>query len=381
MKKLILSLSLFLTFSSLVHAQWTTNGTVTTTTNAIGIGTTIPQSILHISGTGTSINQSSQVDSRSVLIQAITGGRGVATGAQIEFAIPANTDGSNIWGQARIVTVAGNSNNNDATGKMILGTRRMFNKTGAGATWYYGDDITIDGGGKVGIGTTTPNTSLDINGAFCGGNTNLDGFNTGFLANSSKILIGWNRTQGAGETDFIANQGQGTVGGFAFYNHDNNNSEKQLMWLTGDGRLMVGLSTGNTGNNKLAVGGGIIAEAVTVKLQANWPDYVFKKNYQLPSLQEVKTYIDQNQHLPEIPSEQEIAKNGLNLGEMNKLLMKKVEELTLYLIEKDQKDKELKEQVDQLKSQNRNLELESKLKQQQAEIDELKAQMKKHIKP
>jgi hypothetical protein len=51
------------------------------------------------------------------------------------------------------------------------------------------------------------------------------------------------------------------------------------MWLTGDGRLMIGLTTGNTGNNKLAVGGGVIAESVTVKLQANWPDYVFKKDY------------------------------------------------------------------------------------------------------
>ncbi|SDP94757.1 hypothetical protein SAMN05428975_3990 [Mucilaginibacter sp. OK268] len=355
MKKPFLFLSLFLSFSSLVHAQWTTNGanTITSTTNSIGIGTTTPQSLLHISGTGTFINQSSQFDSKSLIIQSNNGGRGLANGAQLEFVIPANTDGTNPWGQARIITVAGNSNTGDATGKMILGTRRMFNKIGAGATWYYGDDITIDGGGKVGIGTTIPNTPLDINGAFCGGNTNLDGFNTGFLANSSKILIGWNRTQGAGETDFIANQGAGTVGGFAFYNHDNNNSEKQLMWLTGDGRLMVGLSTGNTGNNKLAVGGGIIAEAVTVKLQANWPDYVFKKDYQLPSLQEVKAYIDQNQHLPEIPSEQQIAKDGLNLGEMNKLLMKKMEEMTLYMIEAKEEINELKKQVQDLKKQNK----------------------------
>jgi hypothetical protein len=70
-----------------------------------------------------------------------------------------------------------------------------------------------------------------------------------------------------------------------------------------------------------------------VKLVANWPDYVFKKDYALPSLADVKTYIDQNQHLPEIPSAQQIEKDGINLGEMNKLLLKKVEELTLYLIE------------------------------------------------
>jgi len=85
----------------------------------------------------------------------------------------------------------------------------------------------------------------------------------------------------------------------------------------------------------LAVGGKAIAEAVTVQLQGTWPDYVFKKDYQLPSLTDVKTYIDQNQHLPDMPSEAEVAKDGLDLGEMNKLLVKKVEELTLYLIEKD----------------------------------------------
>jgi hypothetical protein len=69
---------------------------------------------------------------------------------------------------------------------------------------------------------------------------------------------------------------------------------------------------------------------------------VFKKDYRLPSLSEVKAYIDRHQHLPEIPSEREMVKNGLDVSEMNKLLMKKVEELTLYLIEKDNMEKEQK---------------------------------------
>jgi hypothetical protein len=72
-----------------------------------------------------------------------------------------------------------------------------------------------------------------------------------------------------------------------------------------------------------------------------------------------------------MPSEQEIAKDGLNLGEMNRLLVKKVEELTLYLIEKDKKDKE---------QSKTNETLEIRLKEQQAQIDELKAQMKSSIK-
>jgi len=76
-------------------------------------------------------------------------------------------------------------------------------------------------------------------------------------------------------------------------------------------------------------------------------------------LSEVKTYIDKNQHLPEIPTAAEVEKDGVNLGEMNRLLVKKVEELTLYLIEKDKKDKEK----------------EALLKSQQEQIDELKQQL------
>jgi hypothetical protein len=97
----------------------------------------------------------------------------------------------------------------------------------------------------------------------------------------------------------------------------------------------------------LSVNGNIRAKQIKVEI-TNWPDYVFTKEHYLPSLQEVKSYIDQNQHLPEVPSEQEIAKDGLNLGEMNKLLMKKVEELTLYLIEKDNKQKELEVRIKNL---------------------------------
>jgi hypothetical protein len=67
------------------------------------------------------------------------------------------------------------------------------------------------------------------------------------------------------------------------------------------------------------------------------PDYVFEKSYSLPSLEEVKSYIDQNKHLPEVPSAKEMESNGVNLGEMNMLLLKKIEELTLYVIEQNKK--------------------------------------------
>jgi hypothetical protein len=112
-----------------------------------------------------------------------------------------------------------------------------------------------------------------------------------------------------------------------------------------------------------AVNGSAIATSFTVMTYASWPDYVFKPSYHLTPLSELKTYVDLNHHLPEIPSEKEIATNGLNLGDINRLLIKKVEELTLYLIDKD-------------KQLNNEKEINNK---QQQEIDQLKQQMQQLI--
>jgi hypothetical protein len=100
-----------------------------------------------------------------------------------------------------------------------------------------------------------------------------------------------------------------------------------------------------------------------VKPYGNWPDYVFNPQYNLPSLSEVKSYIDQNQHLPDMPSEQEVAREGVDLGEIVKLQTKKIEELTLYIIEKDKEVKEQQEEINN--TQNTNL-------SQQNEIELLK---------
>jgi hypothetical protein len=112
----------------------------------------------------------------------------------------------------------------------------------------------------------------------------------------------------------------------------------------------IGINTLNTHGFNLAVNGSAIATSMTVQLYGSWPDYVFKPKYALKSLFDLKTYIDQNHHLPEIPSAEQVEKDGLNLGEMNKLLVKKVEELTLYMIELQNQLKAEQKQIDQLKS-------------------------------
>ena len=94
---------------------------------------------------------------------------------------------------------------------------------------------------------------------------------------------------------------------------------------------------------KVSVDGKVICEELRVQLNAAWPDYVFAKNYRLKSLSEVENFIIQNNHLPNIPSAKEVEKNGFDVGDMNKRLLEKVEELTLYVIQ-------LKKEIDAMKA-------------------------------
>ncbi|PRY48097.1 hypothetical protein B0I27_11631 [Arcticibacter pallidicorallinus] len=99
---------------------------------------------------------------------------------------------------------------------------------------------------------------------------------------------------------------------------------------------------------KLSVNGKIRAKEIKVEMD-NWPDYVFSPEYVLPTLTDIKGFIQQNKHLPGIPSADEVADNGIDVGEMNARLLKKIEELTLYLInQNDRLDKQQKE-IDLLK--------------------------------
>lgn len=108
----------------------------------------------------------------------------------------------------------------------------------------------------------------------------------------------------------------------------------------------VGIGTSATGTSKLAVEGTIAARRVKVTQSNPWPDYVFHENYQLPSLNDVATYVAQYKHLPGIPGAAEVDKEGQDLGEMNRKLLEKVEELTLYLIQQEKKNEEQQAQID-----------------------------------
>jgi hypothetical protein len=83
----------------------------------------------------------------------------------------------------------------------------------------------------------------------------------------------------------------------------------------------------------LYVAGGIRSTRVKVDAYANWPDYVFQENYNLWTLEKTELYINENQHLPGVPSAKQVEEEGIDLAEMNAILLQKIEELTLHLIE------------------------------------------------
>ncbi len=161
-----------------------------------------------------------------------------------------------------------------------------------------------------------------------------------------------------GVYSYVSSSGSGThYGGyFSAYGDGNRaiyatNSHSQGFAGAFYGNVYIGTSTPTTASGyKLMVDGGVVCEEVLVEDKGSWPDYVFEKDYDLMPIEEVAQHIEEKKHLPGVPSAAEITENGgVKLGEMQRITMEKVEELTLYLIE-------LKKQNDDLKAQNENLE-------------------------
>ena len=255
-----------------------------------------------------------------------------------------------------------------------------FLNSGAAMEFFYNGNVAIaKDNGNVGIGTASPTAKLEVRTATNGGTSqtsplisargqgnsfefghpNQAGYAStlGSGSYNGRPFLCFNCEAGTNINTFRTRGIIGTImtadltGGLLFGRIANSTADNQD--VTTDltikgGQVGIGTTTIPTGY-KMAVAGNVIAEKVKVRKQSSgWPDYVFSPTYKLPGLEEVEKFTKENSHLPEIPSAKEIEKEGQDLGEMNRLLLKKVEELTLYMIEQNKEIKALKSKVEQL---------------------------------
>ncbi|WP_304064832.1 tail fiber protein [Pedobacter glucosidilyticus] len=249
----------------------------------------------------------------------------------------------------------------------------------AGGPDYSNKGIWIYGGtGNVGIGTNNPIESLELGAGFLKsghisfghdiisgkgpknystvGIDNHASFFLGsnlYISDDAVLKIAKNHSTLSGAGILIPGNGQENQGSIIFNTAVPANVIAETpyhsprMIINGTGNVGIGTTTPD---EKLTVKGKIHAEEVRVDLNVPGPDYVFEQDYQLKSLPEIQAFIKENKHLPEIPSAKEMEEKGINLSEMNMLLLKKVEELTLHLIKQNEEIKELKDEIKAIKT-------------------------------
>ncbi|MBL7726274.1 MAG: hypothetical protein JNM68_01240, partial [Dinghuibacter sp.] len=279
--------------------------------------------------------------------------------------------------QANDLKIGTNATN--TTGKLVFQTKET-------------DRVWIDENGLVGIGTADPTTSLTINGTNPMIQMNNQASEKGFIqVSGSDFKIGTNqanttgnfiiRTQGVdrfrmnqfGEAVFsdniadheltletgspaigfsnntlanaqinlLANNDfkfskNATNGGRIILHNSSNIANSYALYLTTGGHLNFGTGLSPTGYRASVEGKVIATDFVTLSI-ANWPDYVFAEQYHLRSISELKNYIQQHKHLPNIPPAAEMEKNGIQLGEMTRKLVEKLEEQALYIIQLEER--------------------------------------------
>lgn len=275
---------------------------------SVGIGTSLPQETLHVNG-GQMLNGNLTFASDETPFFI----KGPANGGAIRIR-------SNVSSTYDRGIQFGNIDNNGSWNSYMI----------------------VEQNGRVGIGTITPSSALDVAGLI-----QISGINS--AVPPSDLSYGLFGYQGVGLGIFSGATGPNQ--GIGFWT--NLNSVKtEVVRISNNGN--VGIGTIDSKGYKLAVNGKIRTQEIKVE-NTNWPDYVFTKDYKPQTLQETEQHIKEKGHLPGIPSAEEVKANGIDLGEMNAKLLQKIEELTLHLIEQNKGQKALQKEVQILKNEISNL--------------------------
>ena len=318
--------------------QWTDNGSTLSTNDHIGIGVSSTSKPLHI------------YDSQPyLLVEGSSTSQYAKAGVRL---IPKNDIGS-------FYNVASQRTRADRTDFLLShsvgGTyNHFFSYSG------HSGDILLSP--RFGIGVTNPSHTLQVE----GGNKTIGGWG-GNLSNA------WIRMDGTyiDPNEYYASEDFyiGTLNEKPIYLGTNGTTR---LTMNPSGR--VGIGTSNT-PEQLTVNGGVLAEEVTVKLAANWPDYVFADGYDLPELSEVRAFIDVNGHLEGMPAASQVERDGVRLGQTQAALLEKIEELTLYAIDQDEQIRDQQSTVDAHAETIR--ELQNQLAQQQAALQAIQEQLRR----
>jgi hypothetical protein len=183
-------------------------------------------------------------------------------------------------------------------------------------------------------GFSTPATGYGFGGYFYGGARGVQAIAQGNSYSGTSIGVEASAYGTAGtRTGLFARAIGGSTNWAGYFSEGN-------VYVTNELRIGSGAMSGATGY-KVAIDGKVIAEELRVQLSGAWPDYVFSEDYALPPLSEVASFINEENHLPGIPSASEVESNGLHLGEMQRRMFEKIEELMLYIIQQDERIQQL----------------------------------------
>jgi hypothetical protein len=203
-------------------------------------------------------------------------------------------------------------------------------------------------GGYVGVGTTTPQAKLEVNGNVkVKENLLISGTSGGYTTGDNPALyFGLNDVFANIKIPFGDKMAFSSYHGYTFNTSNNGSTTVPALTIGITGKVGIGTTTPD---QKLTVNGIIHAKEIIVDTNFT-PDYVFQKyytgkstlksDYVMPTLAEIESFTKKNNHLPNVPSAKEVQQNGVSLGEMSNVLLQKVEELTLYAIEQQKKQEE-----------------------------------------